>query len=98
MCASEQADAGVSVLVVDDEPQIRRVVRNALDGIAGRVLEAASAREGLDLAASAQPSLVILDLSLPDLDGLEVCRDLRAFSAVPLIVLSARHSDQDKAA
>ena len=98
MSASERSDAGVSVLVVDDEPQIRRVVRNALDGIAGRVLEASSAREGLDLAASAQPSLVILDLSLPDLDGLEVCRDLRAFSSVPLIVLSARHSDQDKAA
>ena len=98
MSAPQQADAGVSVLVVDDEPQIRRVVRNALDGIAGRVLEASSAREGLDLAASAQPSLVILDLTLPDLDGLEVCRDLRAFSSVPLIVLSARHSDQDKAA
>jgi two-component system KDP operon response regulator KdpE len=88
----------VTVLVVDDEPQIRRVVRNALDGMAGRVLEASSAREGLDLAASAQPSLVILDLSLPDLDGLEVCRDLRTFSSVPLIVLSARHADQDKAA
>ncbi|HEX5970438.1 MAG TPA: response regulator [Gemmatimonadaceae bacterium] len=98
MSDSRQADAGVTVLVVDDEPQIRRVVRNVLDGIAGRVLEASSAREGLDLAASAQPSLVILDLSLPDLDGLEVCRDLRAFSTVPLIVLSARHSDQDKAA
>ncbi|HEX6598497.1 MAG TPA: response regulator [Gemmatimonadaceae bacterium] len=83
---------------MDDEPQIRRVVRNALDGIASRVLEASSAREGLDLAASVQPSLVILDLTLPDLDGLEVCRDLRAFSSVPLIVLSARHSDQDKAA
>ena len=62
------------------------------------MLEAASAREGLDLAASAQPSLVILDLGLPDLDGLEVCRELRAFSSVPLIVLSARHADQDKAA
>ena len=98
MSGSEQGDAGVTVLVVDDEPQIRRVVRNALDGIASRVLEGSSAREGLDLAASAQPSLVILDLSLPDLDGLEVCRDLRAFSSVPLIVLSARHSDQDKAA
>jgi len=95
---SESGAAGVSVLVVDDEPQIRRVVRNALEGIAGRVLEASSAREGLDLAASARPSLVILDLGLPDLDGLEVCRDLRAFSSVPLIVLSARHSDQDKAA
>ena len=98
MSGSEQVDTGVSVLVVDDEPQIRRVVRNALEGIAGRVLEASSAREGLDLAASARPSLVILDLGLPDLDGLEVCRDLRAFSSVPLIVLSARHSDQDKAA
>jgi two-component system KDP operon response regulator KdpE len=96
--ASEQPDAGVTVLVVDDEPQIRRLVRNALDRLAGQVLEASSAREGLDLAASAQPSLVILDLSLPDFDGLEVCRDLRAFSPVPLIVLSARHSDQDKAA
>lgn len=98
MSAYQQAGLGVTVLVVDDEPQIRRVVRNALDGIAGQVLEASSAREGLDLAASAQPSLVILDLSLPDLDGLEVCRDLRAFSSMPLIVLSARHSDQDKAA
>jgi two-component system KDP operon response regulator KdpE len=90
--------AAVTVLVVDDEPQIRRVVRNALDGIASRVLEAPSAREGLDLAASEQPSLVILDLTLPDGDGLEVCRDLRAFSSAPLIVLSARHSDRDKAA
>jgi two-component system KDP operon response regulator KdpE len=98
MSASEQPEPGVTVLVVDDEPQIRRVVRNALDGIVGRVLEASSAREALDLAASAQPAMVILDLSLPDLDGLEVCRDLRAFSSVPLIVLSARHSDQDKAA
>ena len=98
MSGSEQGDHGVVILVVDDEPQIRRVVRNALDGIASRVLEASSAREGLDMAAAAQPSLVILDLSLPDLDGLEACRDLRAFSSVPLIVLSARHSDQDKAA
>jgi len=88
----------VTVLVVDDEPQIRRVVRNALDGIADRVIEASTAREGLNLAASAQPSLVILDLSLPDLDGLDVCRDLRAFSSAPLVVLSARHSDHDKAA
>ena len=98
MSMSEQGDPGVTVLVVDDEPQIRRVVHNALGGIAGRVLEASSAREGLDLAASAMPTLVILDLTLPDMDGLEVCRDLRAFSSVPLIVLSARHGDQDKAA
>ena len=91
-------EATVSVLVVDDEAQIRRVVRNALAGIAGRVLEASSAREGLDLAASAMPTLVILDLGLPDGDGLDVCRALRAFSSAPLIVLSARHSDRDKVA
>lgn len=87
-----------SVLIIDDEPQIRRVVRNALEGIAANVLEARSAREALDLAAAAQPELMILDLTLPDADGLELCRDLRAFTAVPLIVLSARHSDRDKAA
>lgn len=91
-------EATVSVLVVDDEAQIRRVVRNALAEIAGRVLEASSAREGLDLAASAMPTLVILDLGLPDGDGLDVCRELRAFSSAPLIVLSARHSDRDKVA
>lgn len=87
-----------SLLVIDDEPQIRRVVRNALEGIVDTVLEASSAREGLDRAASAQPSLIVLDLTLPDMDGLEVCRDLRAFTAAPVIVLSARHSDRDKAA
>jgi two-component system KDP operon response regulator KdpE len=84
--------------VIDDEPQIRRVVRNAVDGLVAEVLEASSAREGLDLAASAQPALIVLDLSLPDADGLDVCRDLRTFTAVPLIVLSARHTDRDKAA
>lgn len=98
MSATERGGAGVTVLVVDDEPQIRRVVRNALTEMVERVLEASSARDGLDLAASAMPALVILDLTLPDRDGLEVCRDLRSFSAVPLIVLSARHADQDKAA
>lgn len=87
-----------SLLVIDDEPQIRRVVRNALEGIVDTVLEASSAREGLDCAASALPSLIVLDLTLPDMDGLEVCRDLRAFTAAPVIVLSARHSDRDKAA
>lgn len=86
-----------SLLVIDDEPQIRRVVRNALEGIVDTVLEAGSAREGLDCAASALPSLIVLDLTLPDMDGLEVCRDLRAFTAVPVIVLSARHSDREKA-
>jgi two-component system KDP operon response regulator KdpE len=87
-----------AVLVVDDEPQIRRVVRNALAGLAAQVLEATTAREGVDLAASAAPELIVLDLTLPDRDGLDVCRDLRAFTAAPILVLSARDSDRDKVA
>jgi two-component system KDP operon response regulator KdpE len=85
-----------TILVIDDEPQIRRVVRNALDHVADRVLEASSIAMGRDLAASAQPALVILDLSLPDGEGLELCRDLRAFTRAPIIVLSARGTDADK--
>ncbi|HEX3927325.1 MAG TPA: response regulator [Gemmatimonadales bacterium] len=85
------------MLVIDDEPQIRRVVRNAFqDG--ARVIEAAAGREGIDLAASARPDLVILDLGLPDIAGLDVCREIRGWSAVPILVLSARHSDEEKVA
>ena len=91
----EQPAADV-ILVIDDEPQIRRVVRNGLADVARRVSEAGTAAEGLDLAAAEQPALIILDLGLPDRDGLEVCRDLRSFTSVPIIVLSARHSDREK--
>jgi two-component system KDP operon response regulator KdpE len=87
-----------TILVVDDEPQIRRVVRNALDDMAGRVLEASSGGEALDLAASAVPGLVVLDLNLPDVDGFDLCRDIRTFSTAPILVLSARQSDRDKVA
>jgi two-component system KDP operon response regulator KdpE len=93
-----ETSLAAAILVIDDEPQIRRVVRNALHGIAGHVLEAASGREGVDLAAAAQPALVVLDLGLPDRDGFALCRDLRAFTAVPIIVLSARHGEREKAA
>jgi two-component system KDP operon response regulator KdpE len=88
----------MTVLVIDDEPQIRRVVRNALAGVDDRVIEAATAEAGIDLAAAEQPQLIVLDLGLPDRSGLDVCRDLRAFTAVPIVVLSARHSDADKVA
>ncbi|HEY7393811.1 MAG TPA: response regulator, partial [Gemmatimonadaceae bacterium] len=98
----------VTVLVIDDEPQIRRLLRNALttneialDGDGGsvsvRVLEAETGQKGVDLAAAESPALVILDLGLPDIDGLEVARDIRSWSAMPIIVLSARHSDTEKA-
>ena len=86
------------MLLIDDEPQIRRVVRHALEADNARVLEAATGREGLDLAASARPELIVLDLGLPDMAGADVCRDIRGWSAVPILVLSARHSDTEKAA
>ena len=85
-----------SMLVIDDEVQIRRLVRNALGELAECVEEASSAREGLDIAAARKPDLIVLDLALPDDEGLNVCRDLRSFTDAPIIVLSARHSDREK--
>ena len=87
-----------TILVIDDEPQIRRVVRHALESGDTRVLEAESGRQGLDLAAAERPALIVLDLGLPDMPGAEVCRDIRGWSTAPIVVLSARHSDQEKAA
>jgi two-component system KDP operon response regulator KdpE len=84
------------ILVIDDEPQIRRLARNAFDDDDTDVIEAATAKEGLDRAAAERPALIILDLGLPDRDGREVCRDLRAFTAAPIIVLSARHQEREK--
>ncbi len=86
-----------AVLIIDDEPQIRRVVRNALASDA-RVLEAATGKEGIDLAASRRPALIVLDLGLPDIAGAKVCREIRGWSTAPIIVLSARHSDAEKVA
>jgi two-component system, OmpR family, KDP operon response regulator KdpE len=86
------------VLVIDDEAPIRRVVRNAVEAGIGNVLEAATAREGIDLAAAERPQLVILDLGLPDMDGIAVCREIRSWSSMPIIVLSARQSPQEQAA
>ena len=83
-------------LVIDDEPQIRRVIRSALETEITRVMEAPTGAEGLDLAATHLPTLIILDLGLPDMGGIDVCRALRKHTSAPIIVLSARHSDQEK--
>jgi two-component system, OmpR family, KDP operon response regulator KdpE len=88
--------AVTTVLVIDDEPQIRRVVRNALAAEDMRVLEATSGTEGIDTTAAERPDLVILDLGLADISGMNVCREIRKWSAVPIIVLSARHADTEK--
>jgi two-component system KDP operon response regulator KdpE len=87
-----------TILVIDDEPQIRRVVRNALAGEAVRVLEAAAGQAGIDLAAAERPDLIVLDLGLPDAAGASVCREIRKWSSVPIVVLSARHSEAEKVA
>ncbi len=84
------------VLVVDDEPEIWRAVRAGLGGAGFAAEWASTGTEGMDLVARWHPDLVILDLSLPDLDGIEVCRRLRSWSQVPIIVLSVREGEADK--
>ena len=87
-----------TVLVVDDEPAIRRAVGAALSARGMRVLQAPTAATALDLAATAQPDVVVLDLGLPDVDGIEVCRRIRSWSQVPIVVLSADGADDRKVA
>ncbi|HEX3530609.1 MAG TPA: response regulator [Thermoanaerobaculia bacterium] len=87
-----------TVLIVDDEPQIRRAVRNALREEVARILEAETGQQGIDLAAAERPALIVLDLGLPDRQGIDVCTEIRRWSNCPIVVLSARHSDLEKAA
>jgi two-component system KDP operon response regulator KdpE len=86
------------ILIIDDEPQIRRLVRNALVDAGARVLEASDGRSGVDCAASHRPALIVLDLGLPDMSGLSVCLEIRKWSTVPIVILSARHSETEKVA
>jgi two-component system KDP operon response regulator KdpE len=87
-----------SVVIVEDEAQIRRFVRAALEAEQWHVHEASTIAQGLVEAATRRPDLVILDLGLPDGDGVEFLRDLRAWSGVAVIVLSARTDEADKIA
>ena len=86
------------ILIVDDEPQIRRALRMSLQAHGYEVETAGTGGEGLERAVDTAPDLVFLDLGLPDLDGTEVIRRLRAFSEVPVIVLSVRDQQADKVA
>lgn len=85
-----------SVLIVDDDPLIVRLVRMHLDKQGYRVLTTAAGEEGLEIVATELPNLVILDLMLPKLDGYEVCRRIREFSLVPIIMLTAKGEQVDK--
>jgi two-component system, OmpR family, KDP operon response regulator KdpE len=86
------------VLIIEDEPQMRRFLRATLRAHDYQVVEAATAREGLMQAAGRNPEIVLLDLGLPDADGLEVARTLRQSTRMPIIVLSARGQERDKVA
>jgi two-component system KDP operon response regulator KdpE len=90
--------ASPTVVVIEDEPQIRRFVRTALEAERCHVVEAGNGERGLVEAGTRKPDLVILDLGLPDRDGIEFIRDLRSWSELPLIVLSARTNESDKIA
>lgn len=87
---------GVRVLIIDDEPQIRRLLRVTLKAHGCETEEAMDGNTGLQQVVFFRPDLIILDLGLPDLDGLEVVKRVREWSAVPIIVLSVRDQEQDK--
>ncbi len=89
---------GVRVLVVDDEPAIRRFLRAALSAHGYAIFEASDGQSALSAVAAERPDLVILDLGLPDLDGIEVTRLLREWTRIPILILSVRGQDADKIA
>ncbi len=84
------------ILLIEDEPQMRRFLRITLQSHGYRLVEAATAHEGLMQATTRNPDVVLLDLGLPDLDGLEVTKRLREWARTPIIVISAREQEQDK--
>ena len=85
-------------LLIEDEPQIRRFLRTALEAEGWIVHETDTARQGLVDAGTRKPDLLVVDLGLPDRDGVELIRELRAWSAVPVVVLSARIAEKEKIA
>jgi len=86
---------GGTILIIDDEVQIRRLLEITLSANGYKITEASAGKEGLALAASIQPVLIILDLGLPDLDGLEILKKLREWYHKPIIILSVRNSEDD---
>jgi two-component system KDP operon response regulator KdpE len=92
------SETGQRVLVVDDEASIRRYLRAALSAQGFAVYEAANGQEALNAVIADHPEIIILDLGLPDIDGIEVTRRLREWSQTPIIILSVREAEQDKIA
>lgn len=96
--SNETTPAAPVVLVIDDEPQIRRLLRVTLEANGYRVFDAATGQDGIAQAAQRRPDVVLLDLGLPDLNGVEVLQRLREWSRVPVIVVSVRDREDDKIA
>jgi two-component system KDP operon response regulator KdpE len=86
------------ILLIDDEPQILRALKTILSAGRFRVISAVNGEQGIALAASQTPDIIILDLTLPDMDGIQVTEQIREWSAVPIIVLSVRDGERDKVA
>ncbi len=84
-----------TILIVDDETQIRRLLKITLSASGYKTIEASTGKEGLLMVASHQPSLIILDLGLPDIDGIDVLKNLREWFHKPIIILSVRNSEED---
>jgi two-component system KDP operon response regulator KdpE len=95
---SDAAKPSSVALVIDDEPQIRRLLRVTLEANGYQVFDAATGQDGIVQAAQRRPDVVLLDLGLPDMDGVEVLKRLREWSRVPVLVLSVRDREQDKIA
>ena len=89
-------DVPSKVLIIEDEPQMRKFLRTCLAAEGYRIVETSLGKEGLDLARTHNPDIVLLDLGLPDVDGMEVTRSLREWSDRPIVVISARGQEDDK--
>jgi len=87
---------GETVLLIEDELQMRRFLRVALEGADYRLVEAETGRDGLSKAAEWNPDVILLDFGLPDIDGIDVIRNLREWSKTPVIIISAREQENDK--
>jgi two-component system KDP operon response regulator KdpE len=90
--------SSLTLLVIDDEPQVRRFLRSSLGSADYKLIEAETGKEGLAAAASHNPDVILLDLGLPDIDGIEVTRRLREWTTTPILILSARGQELDKVA
>ena len=98
MTQSQNNKPAIPVLIIDDEPQIRRLLRVTLEASGYTVFDAATGKDGIVQAAQCRPEVILLDLGLPDLDGVEVLKRIREWSKVPIVILSVRDREHDKIA